>query len=144
MPMIELVDDKTLPPAPYVGLLPPNNMAKRNSSKFVFGFPLPDEWFQFRCEHDLDISMLNEEAIKETRRLHRGSLINHLIQLCDEMEGWVCKCRPTYVKTSTVSFCWFLAIGVPGCKPSAENVDKLRDTLLLYGVTEIPRWYPKQ
>ncbi|KJA17274.1 hypothetical protein HYPSUDRAFT_206324 [Hypholoma sublateritium FD-334 SS-4] len=78
MPMIVLVDDQSLPAAPYVGLLPPNNKAKRNSSKFVYGFPLPDEWFRFRYLHDLDISALDEEAIKEKRRLYRGMLLAHL------------------------------------------------------------------
>ena len=140
---IRLIDDKSLPPAPYVGLLPPDNMAKRDSSKFVFGFPLSEEWLQYRYLHDLDTSMLDAEAIKEKQRLHRGSLISRLISLGDQMDGRVCKCRPAAVRTSNRSFCWFLVIGVPGRKPSEEHVRKLRKTLLLYGVTELPSWYPE-
>ncbi len=140
---IRLVDDKSLPPPPFVGLHPPDDMATRDSRKFVYGFPLPDEWFQYRFFHDLKLDGLDAEAIKEKQRLHGGSLILCFVRMCDKMEGWVYKCHPTSVETSTVSSCWFLAIGIPGRKPSAEDVKKLRLSLLPYGVCEIPRWYPQ-
>lgn len=140
---IVLIDDKSLPPAPYVGLCPPDDMATRNRKKFVYGFPLPSEWFDFRFFHDLHISTFDAEDKAEAQRFYRATLVSHLIGLCDRMEGWVCKCRPASVQTSTASSCWFLVIGIPGRKPSVESVKKLRETLILYGVMEIPRWYPK-
>ncbi len=118
-------------------------MASRNIKDLVYGFPLPDEWFEYRFLHDLDLSALDEEDVKRAKRLHESRFVSHLIRVCDRMEGWVCKCFPTSVETSTVSSCWFLIIGVPGCRPSAENVQKLRDTLRLYGINEMANWYPK-
>ena len=84
---IRLVDDKSLPPPPFVGLHPPDDMATRDSRKFVYGFPLPDDWFQYRFSHDLKLDGLDAEAIKEKQRLHGGSLISCMVRMCDKMEG---------------------------------------------------------
>ncbi|KJA17273.1 hypothetical protein HYPSUDRAFT_90834 [Hypholoma sublateritium FD-334 SS-4] len=140
---IVLVDNKSLPIAPYVGLRPPDNMATRNSKNFVYGFPLSDEWFEYRYLHDLGPPVPDEETMAKRRRGHQSRLVCHLIRVCDWMEGRVCKCFPVSVQTATVSSCWFLMIGTPGCRPSAENVVKLRDKMRLYGIREMANWYPK-
>ncbi|KJA17288.1 hypothetical protein HYPSUDRAFT_46621 [Hypholoma sublateritium FD-334 SS-4] len=142
--MIVLIDDKSLPPPPYVGLRAPDNMEARrrlNRKSLVYGFPLPDEWFEYRFCVDLDIATFDPELKEEAKRYYRATIVAHLIGLCDRMEGGK-KCHPGSVQTSTVS-CWFLTIGTPGCMPPLESVKKLRETLLPYGVVESPRWYPK-
>ncbi|KJA17300.1 hypothetical protein HYPSUDRAFT_46633 [Hypholoma sublateritium FD-334 SS-4] len=141
---IVLIDDKSLPPPPHVGLRAPDDMETRrrlNKKKLVYGFPLPEEWFEYRFRHDLHIDTFDPELKEKAKDYYRATLVAHLIGLCDRMEDGG-KCHPGSVQTSTVS-CWFLAIGTPGNMPSLESVKKLRETLLPYGVVESPRWYPK-
>ena len=141
---IVLIHDKSLPPGPYMKIKPPAvNIEMRSTRNYVYGFPLTEEWFRFRYLHDLDLSALDKSAIEKEKRIHTDMLISHLIIVCDRMEGWVCKCLPTSLQTSTLSCCWFLIIGNPGRKPSMESVKKLRKTLKLYGIREKPNWYPE-
>ncbi len=141
---IVVIDDKSLPPGPYKKIRPPDATREMRATRnYVYGFPLTEEWFKFRYHHDLGGLGLDKDALEKEKRLHTDMLISHLIRVCDDMEGWVSKCLPTSVETSTLSVCWLLIIGIPGRKPSAESVKKLRKTLKLYGIREKPNWYPE-
>ena len=145
MASIVLVDDGSLPPGPCINLQPPDDTKVMHTygRKVVFGFPLTAEWFNFRYFHDLDLTALDKDAIKEKKHVYKDRLITHILNVCDRMEGRVCRSLPTSVETSTVSSCWFIIIGNPGRRPSKEDVKKLRKTLWLYGITERPNWYPE-
>ena len=145
MAAIVLVPDGSLPPGPCINLQPPDDTKVMHTygRKVVFGFPLTAEWFDFRYSHDLDLRGLDKDAIKEKKHLYKDRLITHILNVCDRMEGRVSRSLPTSVEASTVPSCWFIIIGIPGRRPSKEDVKKLRKTLWAYGITERPNWYPE-
>jgi len=131
-----------LPPSPYIGIRPPADMAERDRSKFVYGFPLSYEWLQHRYHHEVELEA-SEGAPVQKRSVYLAKFTWYLSGVCQKIHR--VKCTTTVVATGGYGDgrAMFLIVGYPGRKPPHETLKTLIDKLEDYGIIEDPGWYPK-
>ena len=86
-----------IPSSPYIGIRPPSDIAKRDRSKVVYGFPLSYEWPQNRYHHEVELEA-SEGAPVETRGAYLSKFAWYLSGMCQKIHR--VKCTTTVVQTS--------------------------------------------
>ena len=131
-----------LPTSPYIGIRPPTDIATRDRSKVVYGFPLSFEWLKHRYHHEVELEAVAGAPV-EKKGEYLTNLTWHLSVVCQRIHR--VKCTTTMVETSGYGNgrAMVLVVGYPGQKPPPETLKILVDRLANYGVIEHPGWYPR-
>ncbi|SRR6266446_1686814 len=132
-----------LPPSPYIGIRPPTDVAKRDRSNVVYGFPLSYEWLQHRYHHEVELEAPEGASVEERGPAYLTNFTWYLSRMCQKIHQ--VNCTATLVETSGYGkgVAMFLVVGYPGRKPPPETLKTLIDRLANYGIVEDPGWYPR-
>ena len=135
-------NQELLPSSPYIGIRPPTDIATRDRSKVVYGFPLSYEWLQHRYHHEVELEASAGTPVEE-QSAYLGNFVWYLSGLCQTIHR--VKCTTTMVQTSGYGKgrAMFFIVGYPGRKPPPETLKILIDRLADYGIVEHPGWYPR-